>query len=369
MRLAVKPKSPPDYFFLTLVFVLVVFGLVMLTSASSDLAVEKFNDSYFYLKHQIIYGLSLGVVGFLFSAFFYYRRWKKLAVALLIFNILLLILVFTPLGFNTKGATRWIDIGGATIQPGELLKMIFIIYLSAWLSKTRRRKKTFTSGLLPFWILVAIVGGLLILQPATTTSVIIGAVSLIVYFMSGAKLKFILATILGGMLILAMLIFAAPYRFKRFNTFLHPEENKLSDAYHINQALIAIGSGGLTGVGYGKSTTKLNYLPEPIGDSIFAVIAEELGFIGSASLISVFTLLIWRGLRIAKKIPDQFAKLVVIGFTATIGIQAFINIASISNLIPLTGVPLPFISYGGTSLAVFMTMSGIIINISRYRTS
>lgn len=362
-----KPKSAPDYVFIIIVGALIIFGLVMLTSASSDLAEVKFGDSYFYLKHQLVYGLSFGIVGFVLTSLFYYHKLQKAAVILLVLNIAALLATLTPLGLNIKGASRWLSIGGFSFQPGELLKLTFLIYLASWISRNKSRVKSFTKGLIPFVILLGTVTFLLVIQPSTTTAAIILAAAGLTYFTSGAKIKFIAALILLGALCFSLLIYITPYRMQRITTFLNPSADTLGESYQINQSLIAIGSGGTTGVGYGQSTTKLNYLPEPIGDSIFAVIGEELGFIGSAFVLFLFVGFAWRGLAIARKTDDIFGRLLAVGFTSVITIQAIINIGAISGFFPLTGVPLPFISYGGTALAVFMTMSGIIVNVSKYR--
>ncbi len=366
-RITSRKASAPDYVFAGLVVLLTVFGLVMLTSASSDLAEARFGNSFYYLNHQILNGLIAGVVGFLIGAFLYYRRWEKFAVPLLILNIVLLILVFTSFGLTAKGASRWVDVGGFSLQPAELLKLTFFIYLAAWLSKSGERGKRFLTGFLPFMILVGAIIMLIVFQPSTTTAAIIFAAALATFFTAGGRLSFLVAAVLIAGLGLSILVYFTPYRMERITTFLNRDTNELKEGYHLNQSLIAIGSGGWFGVGFGQSTTKLKYLPEPVGDSIFAVIAEELGFVGASLLVLAFLFLVLRGLSIARAAPDNFGRLLVTGFITLIGIQAFINIAAVSGLIPFTGVPLPFISFGGTALAVFLTMSGIIVNVSRYR--
>jgi len=358
----------PDYVFLFCVALLTLFGLLILSSASSDIGKIKFNDTYYYLKHQILYGLSLGIVGFLFVSRFYYRRFEKLALPILFLSILALVAVFTPLGYSFKGASRWLNLGPFSIQPAEILKLTFIIYLALWLSNKKiNRQTSFFEGYLPFLFICALIASLIILQPATTTVVIIMASGLIVYFVSGARLSYVVGTILLGILILTLVIYLTPYRSERIKSFLSPESvSSEAGGYHLNQALIAIGAGGAWGVGFGKSTTKFKYLPEPIGDSIFAVIAEEFGFFGVLIFLGIFIAMILRGFLIAKNSRDQFGKLIAVGLTSIIAIQTFIHIGALSGLLPLTGVPLPFISYGGTSLAIFLTMAGIIVNISRY---
>ena len=360
-------SKAPDYVFMAVTLFLLVFGLIMLTSASSDLGRARFGDSYYYLKHQLVYGVGAGFLGFIVGYFIYYRVWEKISVVLLALSLISLILVFTPIGFEAYGAERWLNIFGVTIQPGELLKLTFLIYLASWIGKNTLRSKSFSKGFLPFIFLVGVVIALLLAQPATSTAAIIFIASVLMYFSGGAKLKFIF---LGGAVCIAtltLIVYLTPYRLSRITSFLDKNIDELGSTYHINQALNAIGSGGIAGVGFGQSTTKLKYLPEPISDSIFAVVGEELGFIGSLALVLLFLFFIMRGFRIAKNAPDKFSQLLVIGFTSLIGIQAFVNMAAISGVIPLTGVPLPFISFGGTALAVFLTMSGIIANISKYR--
>ncbi len=363
-----KKGGSPDYVFITTVFILVIFGLAMLSSASSDLGKIHFNDTFYYLKHQILYGLSLGIAGFLAGYFIPYKKWKTAAPYLLIISIIALILVFTPLGMHAGGATRWINLGPLSVQPAELLKLNFIIYLAAWLSsKKANRQSSFNEGLLPLLILLGFISVLVILQPATTTIAIILVSSLVIYFVSGAKLKYIAGIILLGVVAIGAVISITPYRYQRVIDYInHNKADIQGSGYQRNQALIAIGSGGLTGVGYGQATAKYKFLPEPFGDSIFAVIAEELGFLGAIFLITLFALIFIRGFKIAMNCRDQFGRLIVIGFISIVALQAFINIGAISGILPLTGVPLPFVSYGGTALAIFLTMMGIIANISRY---
>lgn len=356
----------PDYLIIFCLAFLVIFGLVTLASASSNLGQEKFGDSFYYLKHQMFYGLSVGLAGFLAAYKIYYRRYQKWAVFLLLLSIAALILVFTPLGFQSGGAERWVRLGPITFQPAEVLKITFILYIAAWLAGDKERQRSFYSGFIPLFIIIAVVAGLLFRQPATTTVIIIVVSALLTYFVSGAKLRYIIGMGIFGVAALALLIYLTPYRLERIFNFLQPEANPLGGGYHINQALIAIGSGGWTGVGFGQSTTKIQYLPEPIGDSVFAVLAEEMGFIGSLALISIFAVLVLKILFLARKTKDRFGKFLLVGFGSLISLQVFVNIAAISGLIPLTGIPLPFISYGGTALAVFMTMGGIIVNISKY---
>ncbi|MFH1346982.1 MAG: putative peptidoglycan glycosyltransferase FtsW [Spirochaetota bacterium] len=377
MKFKIFSGKNSDYVFIVCALLLTVFGLIMLSSASSDLGKIKFNDTYFYLKHQIIYGLGLGAIGFLFAFFVDYRFWRKIAAPLLIANLFLLVLVFAPLGFSHAGASRWLNLGFISLQPAELLKFSFIVYLAAWLAprvkgeNKEKRQKDFWAGYFPFLVISGLVAVLIIIQRSTSAVAIIMAAGLLVYFVSGARLSFIFSTIFLGILGFALLVSYSPYRLDRVETYVKMITGSElvdyeSSAFQVNQSLMSIGSGGLWGVGFGQSTAKFKRLPEPISDSIFAVIAEELGFVGAASLIAIFGVFFVKGFMIAKKSSDQFARLITVGFVSVMAIQAFINIAAISGLMPLTGVPLPFISYGGTSLAVFLTMTGVIGNISKY---
>lgn len=359
-------KKRLDYSIIFLVGILTIFGLVMLASASSNLGAVKFDDTYYYLKHQLIYGLLFGIVGLIIGLKIPYRFWEKAAIILLFLSIILLVLVFTPLGFKSGGAERWLKFGPVTFQPAEILKLTLILYLAAWLGKSSERTKSFSRGFVPFLIVSGVIAGLLLKQPATSMAAILVSTALVVYFASGARILYILGAIILGAAALLFVIYLTPYRWERITNFLIRDVDPLGGGYHLNQSLIAIGSGGLLGVGYGQSTTKINYLPEPIGDSIFAVIAEELGFVGSILLISAFLLLILKLLFLAKQTKEKFGQLILVGFGSLIAIQTFINIAAISGILPLTGTPLPFISYGGTALVVFLTMTGIAVNISKY---
>ena len=363
-----KPKSP-DYIFVGVIVALTIFGLVMLSSASFEKAKSAMENGYFFLTHQIVYGLSFGILGFLVCFFVPYRAWERLAIPLLLLSVVLLGLVLFS-RFSMQGnvtARRWLDVGFISFQPSELMKLSFLVYLGAWIAKNQARGKKAISGLLPFLFLIGGVTVLLVLAPATTVAVLIFATSLIAYFVAGAHFRFLVVSVLIAALGFSALIYTTGYRTDRIFYFLNPNQDVLGKNYQREQAVIAIGSGGMTGAGFGQSTAKLNALPEPLGDSIFAVIAEELGFVGSMTVVFLFFLLVWRGLSIARASPDVFGRVLAAGFTCMIGLQAFVNMGAISGLIPLTGVPLPFISYGGTALAVFLTMSGIVANISRYR--
>ena len=361
-----KRGSGTDYVLLFAASFLVIFGLVALASASSYMAQTKFGDSYYYLKHQIFFGLSFGMLGLFLGMKIYYRYLEKLSVPIFIAGIALTLLVYSPYGLEAGGASRWLKLGSISFQPSEILKLVFIIYLAAWLSHDRERQSHVWRSFIAFLLILAGVILVLIKQPATSTAVILGTTALGMYYLSGTKLRYVAGVILVGILGLAVVIYLTPYRWNRVKSFLNPEQNLQTTGYQVNQAKIAIGSGGLLGVGYGQSTTKIKYLPEPIHDSIFAVIAEEFGFVGGVALITLLLVLILRMFIVAQQTRDKFGQLLLIGFGLLIALQSFVNIGAISGLLPLTGTPLPFISYGGTALAIFMTMIGIALNVARY---
>ncbi len=279
---------------------------------------------------------------------------------MLLGTLVLLLAVFLPgIGVRALGAHRWINFGFFILQPAELAKLTLVVYLSAWFSSHEQGR------LLSFLILIGMVVGLILIEPDLGTSIIIVATAVILYFASGAPVAHfgillpILAVALVGLAIIS------PYRMARLTTFLHPNEDTQGASYHIHQALLALGSGGWLGVGVGQSRQKYEYLPEANTDSIFAIIGEEFGFVGAAAVILAFLFLIWRGFRIAKRGPDGFGTLLALGVTVWIAVQTIINLSAMVALMPLTGVPLPFISYGGSSLIIELAAVGILLNISR----
>lgn len=360
-------RQTVDYTLLILLGIVIVFGMVMLSSASTVISFQRFGDPNYLLKRQLI-SFAIGLVAFFLVVRIDYHIWRRFAVIMLVISILLLVFVLLPgVGTELLGAQRWINIGGIFFfQPTELVKLTFLIYLATWLEKRGHGIADITTGLIPFLTLLFIITGLVIAQPDLGTMIVIGAISLVVYFAAGAPYKH-LGGILGlGAIFTFILIKVAPYRAARFSIFLNPELDPQGIGYHINQALLAIGSGGLFGVGLGHSRQKFNYLPESAGDSIFAVIAEELGFFFVLALIALFIMILMRGIKIARTAQDDYGRLLATGITAWIVIQAFVNMAALVGLLPLTGIPLPFISYGGTSLIFSMVAAGILLNISRY---
>ena len=355
----IKKISPHlDFGLLTIVFFLVAFGVLMVYDASSVTATTEFNNRFYYAKEQMT-GFIIGSVGMLFAVFFNYRHYYKLSLPFLLGALFMLLLVFVPgFGVSALGAHRWINLKFINLQPSEITKLVLVIYLSAWLSAKEKGR------LLAFLLLMGLVVGLIILEPDMGTAVIIIATSIIMYFISGAPVRHFFALIPVFVTGLIGLAVAAPYRLKRILTFFDSNSDPLGSSYHVRQALIALGSGGLFGLGLGKSRQKFSYLPEASTDSIFAIIAEELGFIGSILLIMVFVVLIYKGYKIAQNAPDPFGRLLAFGITSWFALQIIINLSSMVALTPLTGIPLPFISYGSSAMVVELYAVGILINIS-----
>ncbi|OWK27059.1 MAG: cell division protein FtsW [Parcubacteria group bacterium GW2011_GWA2_38_13b] len=360
-------KHHYDTILLYIVFALVVFGITILSSASVVISNENFGEPYYYLKHQLFNGLAVGLALFYAGFKIDYKFWKKISLPLIILSIVLLLMVFSDnFGFNRGIATRWLAFGGLMFQPTEIVKLFFIFYLAALFEKKKKNVKDFYKGFIPFIIILSVISALVAAQPDIGTLGVIAAISLAIYFVAGADIRHLFLICLTGSAALFVLVKAAPYRMDRFTAFINPGIDPTGISYQINQALIAIGMGGLWGLGYGYGQQKILYLPEVIGDSIFAIIAEELGFVGGTVIIALFVILAIRGFKIAKHAPDKFAELTAFGIVFWIIFQAFINIASISGIVPMTGVPLPFISYGGTSLALNLFGMGVVLNISKH---
>lgn len=348
-----------DFALLISVLALTIFGLFMIYDASSYVAFRDFADKYRYSKDQFIWVI-LGFLGLSIISFLDYHKLYNLALPILIGSMLLLMLVFVPgLGINALGASRWIDLGVITLQPSEFVKLALTIYLSAWFSTKEKGR------FIAFLLLIGFVLFLVMLQPDMGTAAIILGEAIILYFLSGGSIWHIISLIpaIGAMGVLLILI--EPYRAARLTTFLNPDQGLQTSSYHLRQILIALGSGGLFGVGIGNSLQKYAYLPESTTDSIFAIIAEEIGFVGVVVLILIMLFVVYRGFYIAGRAKDAFGKLLAGGITSFIAIQIIVNLGAQTALLPLTGVPLPFISYGGSALVVNLFSIGILLNISR----
>ncbi len=352
-----------DFSLLLSVMILTAFGLFMIYDASSYVAFRDFGDKYRYIKDQMMW-VVIGFSALTVVSFIDYHKYYNLALPILLTAIGLLFLVFVPgLGISALGAKRWINLGFFVLQPSEVVKLSLVIYLSAWFSTKEKGR------FIAFLMLIGFVIGLVMLQPDMGTAVVILGLSVILYFLSGGSILHILALApvvgIGGL----GLILLEPYRAARLATFLNPHQDIATSSYHLRQILIALGSGGLFGVGIGNSLQKYAYLPEATTDSIFAIIAEEVGFFGVTIFILVMLFVIYRGFYISVRAKDSFGKLLAGGLTSYLALQAAVNLGAQTALLPLTGVPLPFISYGGSALTVNLISIGILLNISRQSAS
>lgn len=356
----------PDFVLIVLIAVLTVIGLIMISSASVVMSRNVAGQSnYYFFTQAAAAGIGL-VLLYIFSKIDY-RFWAKVSPLLLALSTILLIVVFLPgIGFSHNGASRWINLGFINLQPSEPIKLALILFLASWFEKKGSDLRNLARGTMPFLIIVAVIAGLILFQPDMGTASVIVVTAGIMFFAAGANLVHIGGLILAAGAAVGALIAAAPYRLARLTTFMNPTADSTGAGYQIRQALVAIGSGGIFGLGFGRSRQKFNYLPEAATDSIFAVISEEMGLIRAGLIVFVILLFVLRGYKIAKEAPDTFARLVAVGITTWVAAQSFINILAILGLIPLTGVPLPFISYGGTSLVMLLAACGILLNISKH---
>lgn len=354
-----KQKKRFDFILLAVCILLSLFGLLMVFEASSVTALRKFNDQYYFFKNQAVW-LGIGLLAMVIGLLIDYKKYYSISVVLLIGLLGSLVMVFLPgIGIKVSGAYRWINLGFFQFQPTELAKLVLVIYLAAWFTYKEKNR------LFSFLILLGLVLGLIILEPDLGTAAIIGAIATVLYFLSGAPLwhfSLLIPSGIAGILILAVI---SPYRYQRLKTFINPSQDPLGSSYHIKQLLLALGSGGFLGIGIGKSMQKYSYLPEASTDSIFAIVGEELGFIGASAVIFLFMFLIYRGGKIAKNAPSRFGQLLAAGLVSWFALQTIINLGAAVALLPLTGVPLLFLSYGGSSLIVTFYAVGILLNISK----
>lgn len=372
-------KGTPDFQLLILTLLMVGFGLVMVFSSSSSIAIvnPKFNfDAMYFTKKQMIFGV-LGLLSMFVTMNIPYAKYKKLFVPVFIVTLIMLLLV-PYIGQNVNGARSWFGFGSFGVQPSELAKITIILYLAALISKKGERFRDLRTGYIPVMLIVGFVAGLIMLQPDFGSCVILVATAGLVVFAGGANLKHILGSlallVLGASIVLgAQFLFdkisdhdnPKDYKAGRIQAYLDPLQDPQGVSYNLVQSLIAIGHGGATGTGFGQSVQKLHYLPNPYNDFIFSVIGEEFGFIGTLLFLLFYIYFIWRGILVSVRCPDTFGTLVGVGIMGLIAIQAFINIGGVTNTIPITGVTLPFISYGGSSLMVMMASMGIVLSISR----
>lgn len=355
----VSHGTPADRWLVGIVLSLSLFGVLMVYDSSVAIAIRDFGNQYYYAREQLKW-LGIGILAMVILSRIDYHVWYRFALPALIGTMVLLVAVFIPgLGIRALGAHRWLNFGIFVLQPAELAKLVLVMYLAAWLSV--REKGRFGA----FLLLTGIIFGLVIIEPDLGTGIIIVSTALIMYFISGAPLRhfaILIPIVIVGISILAI---SSPYRFQRLTTFLDTNSDPLGASYQIRQVLLSLGSGGLTGIGIGKSRQKYEYLPEANTDSIFAIIGEETGFLGATMVTAAFVFFIWRIFWIGTRVTDPFGSLFAWGIAVWIGTQSVLNIGAMTALVPLTGIPLPFISYGGSSLVILLAASGIVLNISK----
>jgi len=346
---------------------IVAFGLVMLASASSVVAYTKFGSAYYLILHQLFLGLLPGLALFFLASRFDYRRLERYTLYFFFATLALLALVFIPGISATFGTSRsWVAVGSIAFQPSEIAKLTFILFFAGWFSQRGlEMTKDFWNGLVPFGVVLGVVAGMLVLQPDFGMLLIYLAIGFSMYFVAGARFSHLAALFALGIGGLGLLVLRFAHAVARLTVFLHPGTDPQGVGYQLRQALLAVGSGGWFGLGYGQSRQKFSYLPEVIGDSIFAVIAEELGFFVAAGLGCLFGLLLFRCLKLGRQSKDPYGQLIVIGVVAWFGTQIALNIGAMLGVLPLTGVPLPLVSYGGSALATALAALGIVVNISK----
>jgi len=363
-------KARVDRPFLITTVILIVAGFFIFSSASLGLLAKESSNYSNVAFSQTVLGLFLGTLAMIVASRLDYKLWRKYAFVVLVVAVIINILVLIPhIGVEHAGARRWLYLGPFSFQPSELLKLGFIIYLSAWFANVKDKVKTWRYGFLPFLILLTITAGLLLSQPDTDNLMLLAFTGTAMFIAAGGKWRYVGIIIVSGILCLAMLAMTRPYLRQRIMTFTDPSADAQGAGWQIQQSLIAIGSGGLFGSGFGQSVQKFTYLPEPVGDSIFAVASEEFGFVGSVSLVLLFVVFATRGLKVASIAQDSFGRLLIVGIVIMITAQAFINIGAMLGMIPLSGITLPFVSHGGTSLFFTLFEVGIVLSASKHRES
>lgn len=363
--MTIQPKAP-DYVLFFTVLGLLGIGIVMVYSSSAVSAQVNFDDSYYFLKRQLLW-VAMGLVVLYATMNLDYHIWRSLAKPILIITIILLLLVLIPgLGKVVNGARRWIGFGSVYLQPSEIAKLGIVLFYADSLVRNQEKLTKFVRGLLPQLTILLLVFALILKEPDLGTALAIGGTVFILLFAAGARISHLASLGTVGISGIVAAILVEPYRLRRLLAFSDPWADPLNSGYHIIQSLYAIGSGGLFGVGLGRSREKFLYLPEPHTDFIFAILAEELGFIGTASVVILFFLFLWRGLRLAIASPDMYGSILAAGLTTMIIMQALMNIAVVTASMPVTGIPLPFISFGGSALIFTLAGVGILLNVSRY---
>ncbi len=361
-------KKKVDKPFLILTITLLVVGLFIFSSASLGLLAKGSSSYWSILFNQLVLGLCGGLVAMYITSKIPYTFWRKYAFYILIGAVIAMLLTFVPfLRRCVNGACRWIDVGGQSIQPSEIFKLGFIMYLACWFASVKNKVKTWKLGTMPFVILLGLAAILVLGQKDTDTLMVIVLAGSAIYITAGGKWRDLAILGLIGVIGLTILVFQRPYLMNRIQAFIDPSKDALGSSYQVQQSLIAIGSGGVMGRGFGQSIQKFSFLPYPMSDSIFAVAGEEFGFVGSVTIIALFVMFAFRGLRIARLAPDAFGQYLTVGIITLIIVQSFLNIAAMLAIIPLSGTPLLFVSHGGTAMFFTLASTGIILNISKHQ--
>lgn len=368
MRQAKYGQRIPDFTLVIIVLVLVLIGILMVYSSSYVWAEYKYGDAYFFVKRQLLFVI-LGILSMIILYLFPYHRLKTYVNVILMICFFLLLLVLVPgIGIVRGGAQSWIGVGAFSIQPAEFIKLGLILFLARYLADNEQSITTFWRGFFFPIVFILCIFGLIMLQPDFGTGVVLVITCVLMVFIAGARLIYFIFFMFIGLIGLVILIISAPYRINRITAYLNPWNDPLGDGFQIIQSLYAIGPGKLLGVGFGNSLQKYFYLPEPQTDFIFAIVGEELGFLGGTAVIILFFLLCFRGIRVSTEVIDSFGRYVAIGIITMITVQVMINISVVIGLIPVTGITLPFLSYGGSSLTLSLASIGILLNISTYTT-
>ena len=356
-----------DYTLLAVTMTLALVGLVMVFSASAIVAGNRFQDPGFFLKRQVAW-LALGLLLMHLTSRIDYTLWKKLSIPMLFGMLLLLVMVLVPgLGVAAKGARRWLRLGPISMQPAEMVKLVTVIYIAAYLTKKGDKITSFREGLLPALIVLGLLSGLVLLEPDLGTVVVLGLVTVGMCFLAGARVAHLLTLGLCAIPVVLVLVLGSSYRRQRLMTFLAPWKDAGDAGFQITQSFLAFGSGGPFGVGLGEGKQKLYFLPEAHTDFVLALVGEELGLVGTVTVILLFAVFVWRGFQIAARARVPFGRYLGMGITLLIGGQALVNAAVVTGLLPTKGLTLPFVSYGGSSLVVSLIGVGVLLSISRDR--
>jgi cell division protein FtsW len=361
-------KLSPDVWLFGVVLALVFFGVVMVYSASAIVAADRFGDPFFFLKKQLFWALLGG--GLLWAALrLDYRRLERLVVPLLVVSIALLVLVLVPpFGQAINGTRRWFRIGPLSFQPVELAKFALVLYLASFLTRRAAALRSFWQGLFPILLVAGTMALLTFVQPDLGNSLALVVLTLVLAYLAGAPFKHMAWVAAAALPLVALAVALKPYRWRRMVAFVNPWDDPQGSGFQIIQSFLALGSGGLTGRGLGGSKQKLFYLPEPYTDFIFAIVGEELGLIGAVCVIALFAVLIWRGLRVGLRAPDPFGSYLALGLTVMLATQTLVNLGVVMGALPTKGLPLPFVSFGGSALLMTMFSAGVLLNISQHAT-